>query len=60
MEKIFEEIVSLSDEERNDLLKLLEKLEQIGWEKLSEDAFAEDWQNQEDSIYENLCLSCSS
>jgi hypothetical protein len=54
VERIIEEIETLSEDEWSQLAGYLERREELGWLKLSEESFAEDWDSEEDSIYDRL------
>jgi hypothetical protein len=54
VERIIEEIETLSEDEWSQLVGYLERREELGWLKLSEESFAEDWNSEEDSIYDRL------
>ncbi|MBI2119685.1 MAG: hypothetical protein HYT97_08675 [Elusimicrobia bacterium] len=51
---ILQEIASLTEEEREELLSYLEHEEDMGWSQLSEKSFADDWLSSEDSIYDRF------
>ena len=58
MERIFEEIKSLSEKEQKEFLALLPKVfnlspEDLLWARLAESAFGF-WDNSEDEIYDEL------
>ncbi len=53
-ETILQEIASLSEEEREELLSYMEHEENMGWSQLSEKAFTDDWLSSEDSIYDRF------
>lgn len=58
IEKIFEEIKSLSEEQQREFLTLLPKALNLGpedllWARLAESAFSF-WDNPEDEIYDEL------
>ena len=51
---ILQEIASLTEGEREELLLSLEREEELAWSRLSEKSFAEDWLSPEDSIYDRF------
>jgi hypothetical protein len=51
---ILQEIASLTEEEREELLRFLQRQEDLAWTYLSEKSFAEDWLSPEDSIYDGF------
>lgn len=54
VEKLYREIESLTSEELRELLsRMADRIELLGWLKLSEPAFS-DWDNPEDAAYDQL------
>jgi len=54
VERLCKEIESLTSQELRELLdRLADRIELLGWLKLAESAFS-DWDNQEDEVYDQL------
>ena len=51
---ILQEIASLTEGEREELLLSLEREEELAWSRLSEKSLAENWLSPEDSIYDRF------